>query len=209
LIYFDSPVDSGYSLDNLAPYAPLGLAVAYNTGGGTHLEWEEQLEEDFQYFRIYRSESEEFIPNSGDLVESTNGTDWLDTVEKGWKYYYKISAVDFSGNESDAASATSTTGDDTPQAPDAFALYQNVPNPFNPATTIRFDLPRAAHVKLSIFNVKGELVSTIADRQMSEGRKEFIWTAVDNRGRAVSSGIYFYRLVAGEFVQTKKMVLLR
>jgi flagellar hook assembly protein FlgD len=64
-------------------------------------------------------------------------------------------------------------------------------------------------VKLSVFNVKGELVSTIADRQMSEGCKEFIWTAVDNRGRAVSSGIYFYRLVAGDFVQTRKMVLLR
>ncbi len=61
----------------------------------------------------------------------------------------------------------------------------------------------------SIFNVKGELVSTIADRQMSEGRKEFIWTGVDGRGRAVSSGIYFYRLVAGDFIQTRKMVLLR
>jgi hypothetical protein len=209
LIYFDSPVDSGYSLDNLSPYAPLGLSVAYNSGGGTQLEWEEHFEEDFQYFRIYRNESEDFIPDSGDLVQSTTGTDWLDTVEKGWKYYYKISAVDFSGNESDAVSATSTTGDDTPQAPDAFALYQNVPNPFNPSTTIMFDLPEAAQVKLCVYNVKGELITTIVDRHMTEGRKEFGWAAKDNGGRAVSSGIYFYRLVAGDFVQTKKMVLLR
>ena len=99
--------------------------------------------------------------------------------------------------------------DDIPQAPDAFALYQNVPNPFNPTTRIRFDLPQAVQVKLSIYNVKGELVSTIVDKHLSEGRKEVTWSAKDNRGRAVSSGIYFYRLVAGDFVQTKKIVLLR
>lgn len=89
------------------------------------------------------------------------------------------------------------------------ALNQNYPNPFNPTTRIRFDLPRAVHVKLSIYNVKGELVSTIVDQHMSAGRKEVTWSATDNRGRSVASGIYFYRLVADDFVQTKKMVLLR
>lgn len=99
--------------------------------------------------------------------------------------------------------------DDQPPVPKSYLLRQNYPNPFNPTTTIRFDLPRAVLVKLSVYNVKGELVSTIVDQHMTEGRKEVTWTAKDNRGRAVSSGIYFYRLVAGEFVQTKKMVLLR
>ena len=93
--------------------------------------------------------------------------------------------------------------------PEVFALYQNIPNPFNPETTILFDLPQAAQVKLSVYNVKGELVATLVDRHMMEGRKEVNWIAKDNSGRAVSSGIYFYRLVAGDFVQTKKMVLLR
>ena len=88
-------------------------------------------------------------------------------------------------------------------------LYQNQPNPFNPTTTIRFDLSRAVHVKLCVYNVKGELVSTVIDQLMTEGRKEGTWSAKDNRGHAVTSGIYFYRLVAGDFVQTKKMVLLR
>jgi hypothetical protein len=93
--------------------------------------------------------------------------------------------------------------------PFAFALHQNSPNPFNPITTIRFDLPHAVHVKLDVYNVKGERVSTIVDRYMTEGRKEVIWTAQDDRGRAVTSGIYFYRLVAGDFAETKKMVLLK
>jgi hypothetical protein len=88
-------------------------------------------------------------------------------------------------------------------------LHQNYPNPFNPSTTIRFDLPHAAHVKLSVYNIKGELVAVIADRHMTEGRKEMGWAAKDSRGRALASGVYFYRLVAGDFVQTKKMVLLR
>jgi fibro-slime domain-containing protein len=84
-----------------------------------------------------------------------------------------------------------------------------VPNPFNPTTTIRFSLPRTMHVKLSVYNVKGELVSTLVDQHMTEGRKEVSWMAKDDRGRAVTSGIYFYCLVAGDFVQTKKMVLLK
>jgi hypothetical protein len=98
---------------------------------------------------------------------------------------------------------------DRPPVPAACLLHQNYPNPFNPSTTIRFDLPRAVHVKLCVYTVKGELVSTIIDRHMTGGRKEVAWNAKDNKGRAVSSGVYFYRLVAGDFVRTKKMVLLR
>ena len=94
--------------------------------------------------------------------------------------------------------------------PDAgFRLGQNYPNPFNPSTTIMFDLPRAEHVNLSVYNIKGELITTIIDQYMTEGRKEVNWTARDSSGRVVSSGIYCYRLVSGDFVQTKKMVLLK
>jgi hypothetical protein len=99
--------------------------------------------------------------------------------------------------------------EDVPEVPKTFALYQNSPNPFNPTTMIRFDLPRAVHVKLCVYNVKGELVSTIVDRQMSEGQKEISWAARDNRGIQISSGIYFYRLIAGDFIETRKMVVLR
>jgi hypothetical protein len=102
-----------------------------------------------------------------------------------------------------------STKADLPIISEECILYQNTPNPFNPATTVRFDLPHAAHVKLCVYNVKGELVATLVNRRMAEGRKEVSWAAKDNRGRPVSSGVYFYRLVAGEFVQTRKMLLLR
>jgi hypothetical protein len=90
-----------------------------------------------------------------------------------------------------------------------FELHQNVPNPFSSATTIRFDLPKPTRVELCVYNVKGEIVSTIAEGHMTEGRKEISWNARDDRGVGVASGVYFYRLVTGDHVQTKKMLFLR
>jgi hypothetical protein len=101
------------------------------------------------------------------------------------------------------------SGDEFPDLPAETALHQNFPNPFNPATVIRFDLPAAAHVKLSVYNVKGELVAVLADRFMTEGRREIGWSATDGAGEPVASGIYFYRLVTRDFDRTRKMVLLR
>ncbi|UCF06280.1 MAG: choice-of-anchor D domain-containing protein [bacterium] len=209
LTYFDSPIDSGYSLDNLPPGVPGGFSVAYNTGSGNQLAWDPSEDEDFQYFKVYRSTDPDFTPTPDDLVHLTIEVTWLDPISEGWQYHYKVSAVDFSGNESDATSPVSITGDEGTTAPKVFALYQNVPNLFNPTTTIRFDLPRATHVKLSIYNLRDELVATPMNKHMTEGRKEISWNARSDRGRALASGVYFYRLIAGDFVQTKKMVLLR
>ncbi len=88
-------------------------------------------------------------------------------------------------------------------------LFQNYPNPFNPLTIIRFDLQRPEHVSLRIYDVKGGLVAVLAEEHMTEGRKELSWAGKDYQGRTLSSGIYFYQIKAGDFVQTKKMVLLR
>jgi len=88
--------------------------------------------------------------------------------------------------------------------PKEFRLYQNYPNPFNPSTFIKFDLPREAKVKLSVYDVMGRLVRVLVDEQMQAGRYR-----VEFRGDGLASGVYFYRLEAGEFVSVKKMVLVK
>jgi hypothetical protein len=208
-VYYYSCPDSGYSIDNIAPGVPLGLAVAYNTGSGNELTWDASSEPDFQYYRIYRGADESFTPGPGNLVQETTSPSWIDPDYDGWDVYYKVTALDYVENESDAATPSSVTGDDNPGLPKTFALYQNVPNPFNPSTIIRFDLPIVGHVRLCVYDVKGELISTLVDRQMIEGHKEVVWSGCDSRGNSVTSGIYFYRLVVGDNVQTRKMVLLR
>jgi len=208
-LFYDSPADSGYSVDNIAPGVPLGMSVAYNTGSGNQIAWDPSPEQDFQYYRVYRGQSEEFEPAPGNLVHQTAASAWTDPDYDGCSVYYKVTALDHAGNESEPASPETVTGDDRLPVPKEFALYQNVPNPFNPSTVIRFDLPSASHVKLRLYNARGELVAELADGVMEAGRREVVWKGLDRSGSRVASGIYFYRLTAGRFVQTRKMVLLR
>ncbi len=90
-----------------------------------------------------------------------------------------------------------------------FILFNNYPNPFNPSTKISFNVPVNSKVKLAIYNIKGELVNILADREYAPGKYEAFWSGRDDSGRKVSSGIYLYRLTAGNFVQTKRMILLK
>jgi hypothetical protein len=106
----------------------------------------------------------------------------------------------------------SVTGidDDAPGIPTRAALYQNVPNPFNPTTTIRYDVPAAgAIVDLAIYDVAGRLVKRLAAGFQQPGAKTAVWDGRNDRGQEVASGVYFYRLRAGAFVGTRKMVLLK
>ena len=90
------------------------------------------------------------------------------------------------------------------QLPERFDLQQNYPNPFNPSTTIRYSLPSTAHVKLTIYNMLGQAVSELVNEQQSAGWREVRWDA-----KSISSGVYFYELRAGSFVQTRKMLVLK
>lgn len=93
--------------------------------------------------------------------------------------------------------------------PGSFALAQNYPNPFNPSTEIAFDLPAASNVELSIYNVLGQEVRTLLNASMEAGNHSVTWDGRDGRGSQVSSGVYFYRITAGSFNATKKMLLLK
>ncbi|MGB2769137.1 MAG: T9SS type A sorting domain-containing protein, partial [Candidatus Zixiibacteriota bacterium] len=86
---------------------------------------------------------------------------------------------------------------------------QNYPNPFNPRTSIRFALPQDAHVSLTVYNVLGQKVVTLVDEEQPAGYETVWWDGKDATGDEVSSGIYFYRLEADEFLEVKKMLLVK
>ena len=100
-----------------------------------------------------------------------------------------------------------TTGE--PVIPDKFTLFQNFPNPFNPETTIKYQLPQTANVRLEIYNVAGQKVTTLVDRQQAAGLRSVDWDGTSQSGEAVSSGIYIYRIETGDFSEARKMVLIR
>jgi uncharacterized repeat protein (TIGR02543 family) len=95
------------------------------------------------------------------------------------------------------------------QLPDQFSIWQNYPNPFNPTTEIHYELPQPEHVAIQVYDIRGRLVKTLVDLNQPAGRHKVIWDATDNLSKKAPSGIYFYRMQAGEKLFTKRMVLLK
>ena len=104
---------------------------------------------------------------------------------------------------------TDVAGPSAPSLPASYALYANYPNPFNPSTVIQFDLPRRSDVSLAVYNILGKKVKELVDKEMPAGTYSVDWNGDNEQGKRVSSGMYFYRLTAGDFEQTKKMVLIK
>ena len=98
---------------------------------------------------------------------------------------------------------------DPNQIPENFRLFQNYPNPFNPITTLRYDLPENAMVNISIYDMMGRIVNNLVNSQQNTGYKSIQWNAANDAGSPVSAGIYLYMIQAGDFRQTRKMVLLK
>ena len=93
--------------------------------------------------------------------------------------------------------------------PTSYALKQNFPNPFNPSTTIRFDIKNRSQVKLTIFNALGQVIKNLLDETREPGTYQVTWTGRDSRNNTVPSGVYFYKISAGTFSKTHKMILIR
>jgi hypothetical protein len=100
-------------------------------------------------------------------------------------------------------------GEEGERTPLRFSLSQNYPNPFNPETVIKYDLPQAEQVKLTIYNILGQKVRILVDEYQDAGCKTLFWNGRDGEGKDVASGIYFFQLKAGGFEAVKRMVVLR
>ena len=100
--------------------------------------------------------------------------------------------------------------DELPQGlPNSYSLSQNYPNPFNLSTTIRYTIPARSTVTIAIYNIMGQKVNTIVDETKRAGSHIVYWDGTDKAGKVVSSGVYFYRLIAGEFIESKRMMLIK
>jgi 5-hydroxyisourate hydrolase-like protein (transthyretin family) len=123
---------------------------------------------------------------------------------------FELNDVDFVMQSQGTTDVSETT-----TMPSSFALHQNYPNPFNPSTTISFDMPLAGQVRLSVFNMLGQEVTTLVNGSMASGRVSIVWNATDHAGVGVASGVYFYQLnVSGadgrtSYHSVQKMLLVR
>jgi len=125
-------------------------------------------------------------------------------TRSGWTYNAAANEVTKSCESGDVFKVSKEEMFAGKEMPKIYQLFQNYPNPFNPVTRIGFSMPESGYVTLSIYNVKGELVEKLVDRNLEAGIHDFEWNA-----RGVASGVYFYRLKTEGFVQTRKMILMR
>ncbi|MCX6829285.1 MAG: Ig-like domain-containing protein [candidate division Zixibacteria bacterium] len=152
-----------------------------------------------------------FVPVYGDDPATTE----REGLAKGEKFSLVVDGVPTGetftwsdmGDRLEIKSLTSKSGSTV--IPTDFGLLQNYPNPFNPATTISFTVPTATHATLEIYNVLGKKVATVFEGMAQSGLNEVVWDGRNENGDAVASGIYFYRLKAAAFEQTRKMVLMK
>ena len=150
--------------------------------------------------------------------DSTMEVTFADWVAPGkYPVYYIMSVELFYAVDQDSTNDTIskliyyTAVEDTDviSSPLSFTFSQNYPNPFNPTTRIEYSLRKTSHVKLVVLNILGEKIKTLVDEPKRSGNHVVVWDGKDDKGKEVASGIYFYKIKAGEFTDSKKMVILK
>jgi hypothetical protein len=123
-------------------------------------------------------------------------------------YDYRIADVDYDGNKEYHSLQLMGVSPSSP-LPESYVVYQNYPNPFNPITQIKYELPKVSLVNITIYDMMGRQIRTLINNQQDAGYKSIQWHGTNNNGSPVSAGLYLYTIQAGDFRQTKKMVLLK
>ena len=196
--------------DTTAPAIPTNL-VASRVENSVELTWDSNTETDLSHYTIYKGAIQNFTPSQYTLLATSQNNSFNDESIMDYRVYYKISAVDNSGNESgysdEASILVGLKNKNT--IPTKFSLEQNYPNPFNPSTTIKYSIPsikgnQSAQTTLKVYNVLGMEIATLVNEVQSAGNY-----SVNFDASKLSTGIYFYTLNSGTFSQTKKMTILK
>jgi hypothetical protein len=202
-VWFVSAPDSGYSVDNLPPAIPSAVAFKYPDA----ITWNDNTDADLAGYCVYADSFETGHPDSITTVAESEYDGIAALIERGY-HFFRVTAVDRHGNESAYSSPVIPTGVDA-LTPLASSLEQNIPNPFNPTTKIAFSMGKQGHVSLRIYDTAGRLIDVLVDADVHAGNHTVEWHGRDRMNRGVASGVYFYRLETKDFVETKKMILLR
>jgi len=175
------------------------------------LTWETASETENDHFYLLRSTDQRNFARASDNIPASNSaTGWAYThvdhqLTNATTYFYKLVDVDINGVENVNDIVVEVTPSATTNiTPDAYALHQNYPNPFNPNTTISYDIKEAGIVTLTIFDILGREVVTLVNTLQQQG-----FYSVEYDASKLTSGIYFYQLTVNDFVDLKKMVLLK
>jgi hypothetical protein len=162
------------------------------------------------------------ISNNEDMSSATLINDLeqpsysVNNLDANTNYYWRvrskttngeISDYSYKGEFSTGAEATDVNSEEA--LPSSYELYQNYPNPFNPTTRISYTLPKNSFVALKIYDVLGREIKTLVNKELNAGTYNIDWNGVDNSGRKVASGTYIYRISAGSFIMSRKMLLIK
>jgi hypothetical protein len=189
---------------------PIELTSFTVTGNNNNMElkWSTATETNNQGFEIERATLNTsplqgwnkmgYVPGSGTTTEIRTYSFTDENLEAG-KYSYRLKQIDFDGSFN---YSNEIEVEIVENIPTVFSLEQNYPNPFNPSSTIRFDIPTSSYVELKVYDILGKEVATLVNEELESGSYETIFD-----GTGLSSGVYFYRIKAGDFVQTKKLLL--
>ncbi|NOX89701.1 MAG: T9SS type A sorting domain-containing protein [Calditrichaeota bacterium] len=211
-IHWETEPDSGYSVDNLSPAAVSGLNAEL-VDDNIQLTWNENTEKDIAYYAVYRDTVNDFKPSSiDDAISIVTSPEFEDkNIENNSMYYYRVSAIDYNGNESPLSNEVmvNITKIETGMHPLTFQLFQNYPNPFNPTTQIKFSLPEQANLQLVIFDANGKQIRNLFQGALPRGVHSFIWDGKNEDNKRVSSGIYYFMVKTKNRSLTKKMLLIK
>ena len=208
-----SGVVVGYSVDNLAPVAPINLrGDAISEPQGLELRWSPNVESDLAHYVVHRGTEPDFPVDPSTFVAATADTSYHD---EDWSqaagFWYKVSAVDAHENRGAFAllepDQVNSTGGDAP--PSVTRLLRGYPNPFNPATTLGFDLAAPGEVRLVIHDAAGRAVRVLVDEALPSGRHAVTWNGRDDFDRALASGVYLARFTANGERRSQRLVLLK
>ncbi len=203
----------GPNANFIAPLRVAGADIMQLGAGEVRITWDASSEEDIAYYVVYRDTAVVFVPSDLRAVATVDHPSAVFDDTPPFDCYYLMVAVDSHGYSSGYSERVYTSeqvsgvGDD--QTPRVLAISGVVPNPFNPMTTVKFDLPRSGKVNLAIFDLRGRLVRNLVSGQMEAGSHDVVWNGRDDRGQHSAAGVYFARLNSADGTRTIKMVLAK